>query len=101
MTEDLVYRLRKRAEIRRQISTRKSVQEGKPDRMADLLDEAARRIEELVGRLEQLADSSMILDDENEELKERIRKLTKPKTPHSCDIPGCVTCGNPSDDEAW
>jgi hypothetical protein len=38
---DLVYRLRKRAEIRRQISTRKSVQEGKPDRIADLLDEAA------------------------------------------------------------
>ena len=45
--EDLVYRLRKRAEIRRQISTRKSVQEGKPDRMADLLDEAAVEIERL------------------------------------------------------
>jgi hypothetical protein len=42
--EDLVYRLRKRAEIRRQISTRKSVQEGKADRIADLLDEAAREI---------------------------------------------------------
>lgn len=42
---DLVYRLRKRAEIRRQISTRKSVQEGKPDRLADLLDEAADEIE--------------------------------------------------------
>jgi hypothetical protein len=38
---DLVYRLQKRAEIRRQISVRKSVQEGKPDRIADLLDEAA------------------------------------------------------------
>lgn len=45
--EDLVYRLRKRAEIRRQIPTRKSVQEGKPDRMADLLDEAANEIEKL------------------------------------------------------
>ena len=45
--EDLVYRLRKRAEIRRQIATRKSVQEGKPDRMADLLDEAAAEIERL------------------------------------------------------
>ncbi len=45
--QDLVYRLRKRAEIRRQISTRKSVQEGKPDRMADLLDEAANEIEYL------------------------------------------------------
>jgi hypothetical protein len=45
--EDLVFRLFKRAEIRRQISTRKSVQEGKPDRMADLLEEAANRIKEL------------------------------------------------------
>lgn len=42
--QDLVYRLRKRAEIRRQIDTRKSVQEGKPDRIADLLDEAADEI---------------------------------------------------------
>jgi hypothetical protein len=47
--EDLVYRLRKRAEIRRQISTRKSVQDGKPDRIADLLEEAANEIEKLRG----------------------------------------------------
>jgi hypothetical protein len=47
MNEDLVYRLRKRAEIRRQIQDRKSVQEGKPDRIADLLEEAANRIEKL------------------------------------------------------
>jgi hypothetical protein len=47
MEEDLVDRLRKRAEIRRQIPTRKSVQEGRPDRMADLLDEAAGEIENL------------------------------------------------------
>ena len=45
--QSLTYRLRKRAEIRRQISTRKSVQEGKPDRMADLLDEAANEIDRL------------------------------------------------------
>lgn len=44
---DLVYRLRKRAEIRRQIDTRKSVQEGKPDRIADILEEAAEEIERL------------------------------------------------------
>lgn len=44
MTEDLVYRLRKRAEIRRQIADRKSVQEGKPDRISDLLEEAANEI---------------------------------------------------------
>lgn len=47
MTEDLVYRLRKRAEIRRQIPSRKSVQEGKADRLADLLEEAAAEIERL------------------------------------------------------
>jgi hypothetical protein len=45
--EDLVYRLRKRAEIRRQIPTRKSVQENQPDRLSDLLDEAANEIERL------------------------------------------------------
>lgn len=45
--EDLVYRLRKRAEIRRQIPDRRSVKEGKPDRLADLLDEAAAEIERL------------------------------------------------------
>lgn len=45
--QSLVFRLRKRAEIRRQIAHRKSVQEGRPDRIADLLDEAADRIEQL------------------------------------------------------
>lgn len=52
MTEaDLVYRLRKRAEIRRQIPGRKSVEEGKPDRIADLLEEAAAEITKLRGDL--------------------------------------------------
>jgi len=50
-TDDLVYRLRKRAEIRRQIPSRKSVQEGKPDRIADLLEEAADVIETLGKKL--------------------------------------------------
>lgn len=45
--QDIVYRLRKRAEIRRQIPTRKSVLEGQPDRIADLLEEAADTIERL------------------------------------------------------
>ncbi len=49
--ENLIYRLRKRAEIRRQISTRKSVQEGKPDRLSDLLEEAAEEIEYLQSAL--------------------------------------------------
>jgi hypothetical protein len=47
MNEDLVTRLLKRAEIRRQIPTRKSVQEGQPDRIADLLEEAANEIHKL------------------------------------------------------
>lgn len=61
--EMLVYRLRKRAEIRRGIQSRKSVQEGKPDRIANLLDEAADEIyklqyiigeqDKLINRLEQ------------------------------------------------
>lgn len=44
--QSLIFRLRKRAEIRRQIASRKSVQEGKPDRIADLLEEAARALED-------------------------------------------------------
>jgi hypothetical protein len=52
VSEDLIYRLRKRAEIRRQISTRKSVQEGKPDRIADLLEEAATELELTRGALD-------------------------------------------------
>lgn len=47
MNDDLVHRLRKRAEIRRQIPSRKSVQEGEPDRIADLLEEAANEIDRL------------------------------------------------------
>jgi chorismate mutase len=49
--DDLIDRLEKRAEIRRSIATRKSVQEGKPDRIADILDEAAREIRSLRSKL--------------------------------------------------
>ena len=45
--QGLVYRLRKRAEIRRQIPGRRSVEQGQPDRIADLLEEAAAEIERL------------------------------------------------------
>jgi hypothetical protein len=48
--QSLVFRLRKRAEIRRQIQGRKSVEEGKPDRIADLLEEAANEIEKLTNK---------------------------------------------------
>ena len=59
MSNDIVYRLRKRAEIRRQIPTRKSVQEGSPDRIADLLEEAADEIERLNQTVAGLAASIM------------------------------------------
>jgi hypothetical protein len=57
MHEDLIYRLKERARIRRQIPTRKSVQEGQPDRIADLLEEAAlalskNKLSEVVGTLD-------------------------------------------------
>lgn len=48
--DDLVGRLIKRAEIRRSIPTRKSVQEGERDRIADLLDEAALYLRALRGK---------------------------------------------------
>ncbi len=51
--EDLPYRLRKRAEIRRQIPGRKSVENNEPDRIADLLEEAADEIDRLRGLIEQ------------------------------------------------
>ncbi len=53
--EDITDRLRKRAEIRRQVSTRKSVQEGKPDRISDLLEEAAKEIDSLRWKLDMLS----------------------------------------------
>ena len=49
--QDITEKLRNRAMIRRQISSRKSVQEGKADRLSDLLDEAATEIDRLRGLL--------------------------------------------------
>lgn len=73
---DLVYRLRKRAEIRRQIPNRRSVQEGKPDRIADILEEAAREIELL-------------------------RSLTRiPSLPKVSQYEGCPVCGIGKNGEA-
>lgn len=48
----IIIRLRKRAEIRRQIPSRKSVQNGEPDRIAALLDDAADAIDSLLDALE-------------------------------------------------
>ena len=44
---DIVYRLLKRAEIRRSITSRKSVLLNQPDRLNELLIEAANEIKEL------------------------------------------------------
>jgi len=52
--QGLVYRLRKRAEIRRQIPGRRSVEQGEPDRIADLLDEAAVEVERLQKQIQEL-----------------------------------------------
>jgi hypothetical protein len=57
MTEQsLLFRLRMRAHIRRQIPNRKAVEEGTPDRIADLLEEAAAEIDELLSRIDELED---------------------------------------------
>ena len=57
MTEQsLLFRLRMRARIRRQIPNRKAVEEGTPDRIADLLEEAAAEIDELLSRIDELED---------------------------------------------
>ena len=50
--QTLVERLLIRASIRRNNTERKSVQEGKPDRIADLLEEAAEEIERLESTIE-------------------------------------------------
>lgn len=51
--QSLLFRLRKRAEIRRQIPGRLAVVEGKPDKIANLLDEAADEIERLTAILDE------------------------------------------------
>lgn len=75
MTEDLVYRLRKRAEIRRQIQTRKSVQEGKPDRLADLLEEAANEIENLHNLIKRAEKWEEIMERRREKRAAEIFKM--------------------------
>jgi proline racemase len=61
MNDDLVVRLRKRAEIRRQITTRKSVQNNEPDRISDLLEEAADKIAKYIQVLESIANEQVEL----------------------------------------
>lgn len=71
--QSLVDRLRIRASIRRGITTRKSVQNGEPDRIADLLEEAANEIADLQ---EQVATLTCDVDYLKGELQDMaIRKL--------------------------
>ena len=51
-TDDLVPRLRKRAEIRR------ALRDGEPDRIADVLDEAANKIVELERKIQRLHEDA-------------------------------------------
>jgi hypothetical protein len=52
--QSLVFRLYKRAEIRRQIPGRLAVTEGKPDKIANLLEEAAMEIQMLRATIAEL-----------------------------------------------
>lgn len=70
---DLIERLRKRAEIRRQITTRKSVQNGEPDRIADLLEEAANEIEKYL---------RVLLDIVNDFPEESFDKIKQQRNDH-------------------
>ena len=71
--ETLVERLRKRAEIRRQIPTRKSVQENKPDRIADLLEEAAAKIEADTKTISDLENCIGAMDDIIQNLEAKVK----------------------------
>ena len=72
--QDIVERLRIRAEIRRQIPGRKSVEEGKPDRIADLLEEAALEIERLQKKIDTMTLSQKENPDDQSDISINIRK---------------------------
>ena len=56
--QSLVFRLYKQAEIRRQIPGRLAVTEGKPDKIANLLDEAAIEIQRLQAIIANISQTS-------------------------------------------
>lgn len=82
--DDLCYRLITRSNIRKGITSRKSVQEGKEDRLCLLLEESARVISDLQvdleltrvqrnasnRRIEELMDAVEKLQDKLKEVKE-------------------------------
>ena len=66
--QPLADRLRIRATIRRGITTRKSVQNGEPDRLSDLLEEAANEIADLQEQVATLTCDVDYLQNEKEYL---------------------------------
>lgn len=69
--DDLIQRLRIRAEIRRQAKDRKSVQNGEPDRISDLLEEAAQNILDCKHTINQYERDVQDLQDEIKYLRNR------------------------------
>lgn len=65
--DNLVFRLHKRADIRRSIPHRKSVQDNQPDRIADLLDEAGFAMAELLGALKPFAECIEYINPEEDD----------------------------------
>lgn len=77
---DLVYRLLKRAEIRRQIDTRKSVQNNEPDRIADLLEEAANEYKKVSEIMEKY--KKVLIDIANDYHEESFDKVKQQNIDH-------------------
>lgn len=73
--QTLVERLITRASIRRGITTRKSVQKGEPDRIADLLEEAANEITDLQEQVATLTCDVNYLKGELQDIE--MRKLER------------------------
>jgi len=71
LAKDIVYRLMKRAEIRRNAQDRKSVKNGEPDRISDLLEEAAVTIQALRHLCEEYEKDEQDLNDEIVYLRNR------------------------------
>jgi chromosome segregation ATPase len=73
--KDLVFRLRKRAEIRRRIPGRKSVEEGTPDRIAAILEEAADELAHQRRQAEHFQNEWSEVCNENQVLLNKIADL--------------------------
>ena len=75
-TETLQERLRKRALIRSGITSRKSIQENKPDKLSEILIEAADNIQYLLAVIENLDEAVQMLDERNTRLNHEVEDLT-------------------------